>query len=143
MKSDPQNKPTLVNWSAVIRLLVIPFLSIAVPVCWYFFGSEIVTRVIMVFSEPLAGDSETCEQLAPFVVKLSKDRYETVNKAVVLVRHYEIETLNPTTENRKLECTGRFVNEGGGKGYVRFYLDKPDKDGDMVFGFTSFIPAVR
>ena len=79
-----------------------------------------------------AGSSQTCEELAPHIIDLSKKNTNPL--AAKLLKLYDIQTSDPSGD-RILSCIAKArMNRGGIDRMVSFYIQE-DSDGDRFYGF--------
>lgn len=93
----------------------------------------IVIIIGVIASGGVATTLETCEELAPEIIKLSEERENPF--AGRILKFYEIEELEATGEYI-LRCRARATRSRGGDADVIFHMTE-DEDGDRFIGMES------
>ena len=93
----------------------------------------LVVIIVVVASGGAVGTPETCDELAPEVIKLSAERESPF--AGRILKFYDIEELEASGEYI-LRCRARATRSRGGDANVVFYMTEDD-DGDRFIGMRT------
>ena len=77
--------------------------------------------------------SETCEDLSPHIIELSKEKNTGILNISIL-KMYDIKESSSEGTNRLLNCLAVALFDSGGRMRVNFYMLQ-DEDGDYFYGY--------
>ena len=100
-------------------------------------GIIAVVIVVVVVLGVLGGGSqpiETCEDLAPRIIELSKEKRGPFNPQILKL--YDIKKNDTQNTNRPIDCIATAKTDRSDDVVVSFYLEE-DADGDRFIGYNT------